>query len=370
MFRSLPLRALPIAFLAGLSGLAPAIAQEASAPIAFKPTVERIVSRVIVPSYDRLVAAARDEQTAIAALCAAPRDDTLAAARDGFADLVLAFSAVEPYRFGPAREDNRFERLYFWPDRRSIGQRQVQGLLAGEDPSALEVETLRAKSVAVQGLLALDYVIADNDSAALAEAPAGYRCRYAETIAGAILATAEEIRDGWTAPDGYGALLAAAGPDNPVFRSHGEVIQEFLEAGREQLQVLRDMKILAVIRDKASSAKPKLAPFWRSGLVLPALEANLRAVERLQNDGGLAELLPPDAAFNAGSLDFQLDEAGRIFQGLRQNGRPWAEIVEDPADHDRLTYATIPITGALEILANRYPAALGLVLGFNSLDGD
>ncbi|MGX1097278.1 putative lipoprotein [Amorphus sp. MBR-141] len=365
------LRALPITLLlAATLGAAPGSAQEAGTPVAFKPAVERIISRVIVPSYDRLVDAARDEQTAIADLCAAPGDDTLQVARDRFADLVLAFSAVEPYRFGPARDDNRFERLFFWPDRRSIGQRQVQALLAEEDPSALEVDSLRAKSVAVQGLLALDYVIADDDAAALAEAPAGYRCHYAEAISGAILKTAEAIRDGWTAPDGYGALLIAAGPDNPVFRSHGEVVQDFLQAGREQLQVDRDMKILAVIGETPDDAKPKLAPFWRSGLVLPSLEANLQAIETLQEEGGLADLLPADAAFNAGSLRFQLSEASKVFETLRESGRPWTEIAEDPAAHERLTYATIPITGALEILGARYPAALGLILGFNSLDGD
>lgn len=364
-------RALPITLLlAATLGAAPGSAQEADTPVAFKPAVERIISRVIVPSYDRLVDAARDEQTAITDLCAAPGDDTLQAARDRFADLVLAFSAVEPYRFGPARDDNRFERLFFWPDRRSIGQRQVQALLAEEDPSALEVDSLRAKSVAVQGLLALDYVIADDDAAALAEAPAGYRCHYAEAISGAILKTAEAIRDGWTAPDGYGKLMRTAGPDNQVFRSHGEVVQEFLEAGREQLQVVRDMKIVAVIGEAPAAAKPKLAPFWRSGLVLPSLQANLQAIETLQEEGGLADLLPADAAFNADSLRFQLAEAGGVFSALSKSGRPWAEIVKDPAAHERLTYATIPITGALEILATRYPAALGLILGFNALDGD
>ncbi len=129
-------------------------------------------------------------------------------------------------------------------------------------------------------------------------------------------------------------------------------------------------EILAVIGETPGDAKPKLAPFWRSGLVLPSMEANLQAIQTLQDDGGLAELLPPDAAFNAGSLRFQLSEADTVFEGLRESGRPWSDIAEEPSDHDRLTYATIPITGALEILADRYPAALGLILGFNSLDGD
>lgn len=359
------------ALMAAAAAAGPAAAQDQREAIAFKPVVERIVSEVVVPGYDRLIDAAQAQEQAIDALCEAPGAEALAAARDRFSDLVLAFSAVEPYRFGPAREDNRFERLFFWPDRRSIGLRQVQGLLAEEDATALEVDTLRDKSVAVQGLLALDYVLADDDAAAaLTEAPSGYRCAYAGTIAGAIETTAREIRDGWTAPEGYGALMEAAGPDNPVYRSHGEAVQEFLEAGREELQVVGDMKILAVIGETPEKAKPKLAPFWRSGLVLPSLQANLAAIETLQRGGGLPELLPADEAYNAGSLSFQLSEAERVFADLEAEDRPWIELAEDPDAHGQITYATIPIKGALSILAERYPAALGLILGFNSLDGD
>ncbi|WP_018700533.1 imelysin family protein [Amorphus coralli] len=363
------LSALP-ALLLATALAAPAAAQEQRQPVAFKPILERIVADVVEPSYDRLVEAAEAERDAVAALCEAPGDDALAAARDGFADLVLAFSAVEPYRFGPAREDNRFEKLFFWPDRRGIGLRQVQGLLAEEDPSATAVDTLRDKSVAVQGLLALDYVLSDDDADVLAETPAGYRCAYAEAIAGAILTTATEIRDGWIGPDGYGALMMAAGPDNPVFRSHGEAVQEFLEAGREQLQVVGAMKIAAIIGETPKKARPKLAPFWRSGLVLASLQANLEAVEALQEGGGIAEALPEDEAFNADSLSFQLGEAAGVFAALEADGRDWIELAKDPGAHDRLSYSAIPVAGALTILADRYPAALGLTLGFNSLDGD
>ncbi|MDQ0313689.1 imelysin family protein [Amorphus orientalis] len=362
------IRTAAAAALVGAFGTA-ALAQPAE-PIPFRPTVSGIIGHVVVPAYDDLVRAADAEHEAVAALCEAPNEEALATARDRFADLVRAFSSVEPYRFGPAREENRFERLFFWPDRRGIGLRQVQGLLAEEDPSALEVESLQDKSVAVQGLIALDYVLSDDDAVVLAETPAGYRCRYAEAIAGAILATATDIRDGWTGEGGYGELMLSAGPDNPIYRSHGEALQEFLEAAREQLQIVSDMKIRAIVGEEPDDARPKLSPFWRSGLVLSSMDANLAAILTLQNDSGLAELLPDDAAFNAGSLAFQIGEARRVLSELAADGTPWIELAEEPEAHGQLLYATIPIDGALEILAERYPAALGLILGFNSLDGD
>ncbi len=70
---------------------------------------------------------------------------------------------------GPAREDNRFERLFFWPDRRGRGLRQVQGILAEEDETATDPATLYQKSVAVQGLLALDFVLSGEGNETLVE---------------------------------------------------------------------------------------------------------------------------------------------------------------------------------------------------------
>ena len=155
-------------------------------------------------------------------------------------ELVLAWSRVELIRFGPARDQNRYERLFFWPDPRGRGLQQIQEIIATEDPTATSVETLREKSVAVQGLFALEFVLYGTGSEALVDAanPArSFRCRFGAAIAGAIEKTAEEILADWTKPDGYAALMRDAGPDNPVYRSHGEVVQELIKSAREQLQL-------------------------------------------------------------------------------------------------------------------------------------
>jgi len=39
-------------------------------------------------------------------------------------------------------------------------------------------------------------------------------------------------------------------------------------------------------------------------------------------------------------------------------------------DYDRLTYASLPLTGAITLLTGDVPAALGLIAGFNAMDGD
>ena len=118
-----------------------------------------MIDGFIRPGYADFAANASAMRDSAAALCTTPGADALATARENFATLVNSWSRIEIIRFGPVVADNRLERIFFWPDRRGIGLRQVQAVLADQDATAIDVETLRAKSVAVQGLGALEFTL-------------------------------------------------------------------------------------------------------------------------------------------------------------------------------------------------------------------
>ena len=355
-----------------------ALAQEAAVPtepqrIAFKPVVERAIDAVILPGYRALAESAAAEATLTSELCWQGDVERLAAARAGFAELVLAWSRVELVRFGPARDQNRYERLFFWPDPRGRGLQQVQEVIATEDPTATNVETLRGKSVAVQGLFALEFVLYGSGSDALTDTanPArSFRCRFGAAIAGAIQKTAEEIVADWTRPDGYAALMRDAGPENPVYRSHGEVVQELIKSAREQLQLARDLKLADAIEATPEKAQPKRAPFWRSDLTIPSIRANIEAVLALVGPDGIGAALPEDKAWIAAELAFELREADEVLARVDERGDRWETLVAEAKDHEDLTYTLIPLADAIALLEGGYPEAFGLITGFNSLDGD
>lgn len=353
-------RALALTTLA-LTALA--LAPPAAAQIAFRPAVVQAVDEVIIPAYTRLTAAAVAETAAIARLCAEPSDETLQAARQGFGKVVAAFGEVELYRFGPAREDNRFERLFFWPDRRGRGLRQVQAVIAEADETAATPERLAQKSVAVQGLLALDFVLAGDGHEALLE-PGSFRCRYGAAIAVNVAANADAILRGWL--DGFADLMREA--DGRLYRSHAEAAQELMKAGAEQLQIVNDFKLGNVLGDAPGAARPRLAPLWRSGEFLTSVEANLAGVAALGQ--ALAVALPQDESEMGGALAFELRRADGAIREAAADGRPLADLLADPQAHRRLVYARSPIGGAFRLLDQRMPGAMGLTLGFNSLDGD
>ncbi|WP_020592559.1 imelysin family protein [Kiloniella laminariae] len=359
----LPVMSLLLAGLC-LKGLS---AQEPPSQADFAPVIRQMVERSVLPGYQKFIAAAKAQGTALEALCQTPGPEQLQQGRNEFENLVIAWSGVEMYRFGPALTDNRQERLFFWPDRRSRGLKQVEDLISQQDPTALTVGELRKKSVPTQGMLALEYVLFGRGSENLATASAeNFRCQYGVTLTKAITRTSDEIIAEWKAPEGFAALLYNIGPENPIYRSEAEALQDFLRVISENLQSSRDMKLANALRESPAASKAKLAPFWRSSLTLVALQADLSSIKQLVEVGGLATLAPRLSS----SLGFEIDQANQVFSEQLEKPQSWTDLVKEPAAHKRLSYSLIPLAGAQNIVADFLPAYLGLSLGFNSLDGD
>ena len=139
----------------------PAQSRAAPAPSdeAIHAVMAAVVDDVIVPGYAAFHESAEALDNAADRLCADASPQSLDAARATFSGTVSAWGRIEMIHFGPAMDENRLERVLFYPDPRGIGLRQVQEILATEDETATKTETLAHKSVAAQGLGALEYVL-------------------------------------------------------------------------------------------------------------------------------------------------------------------------------------------------------------------
>lgn len=323
----------------------------------------------ILPAYATLVGVSGAQLGAVDTLCAAPSQDNLDAAQARFADLVEAWAAVEFIRFGPARQDNRYERQFFWPDRNGRGLNQVQGAIVSEDETVTSVESLQGKSVALQGIMALEYALFGTGAQELADGNV-HRCAYASAIAGAIADTAQSVFDDWMGADGYAALMLNTGPDNAVYRSDEEVLQELLRAMAEQLQIIHDAKLVRVVGTTAQDARSRRAPLWRSGQTLPMIIANAQAMLSLNEAGQFADLLPDQATRYAGTLRFELGQVITRLQGLHETDLSLEALITSEETHGRLASVALPLAGAMRVVGEIYPFELGLTMGFNSLDGD
>jgi predicted lipoprotein len=334
--------------------------------LAANSTVEKAIDGFVRPTYADFHSAAAKETGDVQALCAEPSPERLAEAQENFVALVSAWSTVEIIRFGPVTEENRLDRILFWPDRKGIGLKQVQAALASKDATATDLAQLVGKSVAMQGLGALEFVLFGTGAEALGTPGDPYRCAYGLAIAGNIEGMAKAIVEDWQAPAGIAGTWANPGPDNPLYRTDDEALTELFDVFVHGLEMTRDVRLNGFLGANADDDKPKQAIYWRSGATVISLGANLAGMKTLFEMSGLASLLPSDAAWIADSISFEFDTSGRMIGHV---AKPITEVLAAPQRGGLPAFRLIT-SHLSELFGVNMAGALGLSAGFSSLDGD
>jgi len=345
------------------------IASVAATP-AFATKAQDIVNAAIDgfvrPGYHAFHEATSALSEAGKALCASPSLATLDAARKSFGDTVDAWSRIEIIRFGPVTEENRLERVLFWPDRKGTGLKQVQGALAEKDPTAADASRLAGKSVAMQGLGALEFVLFGTGSEALATGDA-YRCSYGAATSGNLDSIAAELDAAWADPNGFAKTWANPSADNPLFRDGTEAVTELMDVFVTGTELVRDVRLGGFLGKEAKGDKPKQALFWRSGKTVDALAGNLAGMNSLLEASKLARALPGDQAWMGKEALFEFSNAANAAKAA---DGPIADVLADPDRRGKLAYFGLVTSSLSDIFGTQMSGALGLTAGFSSLDGD
>mgnify|MGYP001052717389 CR=1 FL=1 len=343
------------------------LASPAMAQTATQQVLQAAVSQAIRPGMLVFKARASGLSIAMNALCTVPSEGTLAIVRGQFRQAALAYGRVEFLRIGPLMEDNRADRLLFWPDRRGIGLRQVQAILAEEDATATTLDTLRGKSVAAQGFGALEFVLYGTGSETLPGPEGAFRCRYGRTIAANIAGIAEELAAGWFAPDGIADHLTAPKAAYSDYRTETEALEALVGLLSHGVEAVRDTRINPFLATADRPTQPKQALFWRSGLTLEMIGADIEGMRRLLVQSGITGAVGDHYGGLGNSIDFEFGNAERAL-GLVT--LPVDQALADEKQVQALNYLVI-VTGSLQaLIGEQLSAALGLSVGFSSLDGD
>ena len=326
---------LALALIAAWLALAPAAA---SAGTGGARAAARIAAEIIAPGYRALDAEARAHAGAWAAYCAAPDAAGFTGLRSSFHRLADAWAAIEFVRSGPMAQDYRSERLYLWPERKNAVEKALNALLSARNPADLEPRAMKTASAAVQGIPALERLLFGPAGVA----DGGFRCQAGAAIARNAAAIAAEITAATAVPATSEAAKAALATDIVTAYS-----------------VIKDRKIEPVLGADRGSARSRLAEAWRSGRSLRAMEINLEvlaAVAAIALEAG-----PEDA-----SLPYTASTALRIAQSLSGD---LGAIAAGAARGD-LVLLRDAVNAAEDRAIAEIPAALGVTIGFNSLDGD
>lgn len=329
--------------------------------------VRNATNGFIIPGYEQFAGEADLQASITHQLCLNPGVDQLDAARNQFQALVISWSRMEIIRFGPVVTNNRLERILFWPDRKSTGLKQVQAAIANKDATAISVETLRQKSVAMQGLGALEFALFGTGSEDLASADGAYRCAYARTIAQSLNVTGNEIVNDWLTPDGIAEHLSAPQPDYADYRNEAEVLQELVGIFVHGAELIRDTRIVPFVGQGTRAPNHKAALFWRSGATFAAIRANVEGLRDLLIISDIASSLPNDARWATGSFAFEMENFIRVAGEMTQ---PVDEALADADTLTKINYLTILTLSMQRIAVGQIASELGLSVGFSALDGD
>jgi len=362
--------------VAGLISLLPLTtsAQEAdTAPAVTLPETEvtkvmtDAVDGFIRPGYDAFHQSAEKMTAAMKTLCEAPSQANYDAARSAFRDTAVSWAHIEVVRVGPVIEQNRFERILFYPDRKSTGLKQVQAVLSRSDETAVDPATLATKSVATQGFGALEYLLFGTGSETLASGTNGFRCRYGAAVAGNIANVAKELSDIWDAPDGIQKDWEQPGPDNPAFRTGGEAMTALLGILVHGAEAVRDQRIETFYKGADKAKFPRQALFWRSENTWPTVKGNLEGLSALLETSGMVNLLRekdrPVVAEIQSMLKSMIEISSTITPDLEK-------AVSDEAERKKLDTL---LDGGKDVIArlnDGYGGAIGLSSGFSFADGD
>lgn len=329
--------------------------------------ISKVIDLAIVPAFAQFEDSAGNMQNAMSELCTTPSPSTLQSSRLQFNALVQSWGRVEFIRLGPLSAENRLERILFWPDRRGRGLKQVQNIIRTSDKTAGTTKSLRQKSVAVQGLLALEFALFGTGAESALSAKTSFRCNYALAISSNLEQLSNELLGSWKDATGIRVLWLEPSEKNPLFRDDKEQLGALIKMIRDGLETTVAQRFDPFLRDDIVAAKPKSALFWRSSNTVKSLQSNIVGLQVLVETAQFENVVGADDKRVISGLIF---EFGNALHALRKSDLPTAEIVEDADSYGRITYARLVTNGMHKLLEDRLPAMFGLSSGFSSLDGD
>jgi len=324
---------------------------------------------VIRPGYASFADATTALDGTVQTLCDEPSPKALDAARKAFAEAVKKWSRVEIFRFGPVNRHRRYDRLFYWPDRKDIGLRQIKHALAEKDESVTLPDALADKSVALQGFPALEYLLYSDGAEKLVDGnpEIGFRCSFAASVATNIDRIAHAVTEGWRDGADFTKTFLSPSPDDPLYHSPKDVTLELFKAFTSGLELVRDQKLGKPLGASPETARPKLAAFWRSDLTFPNMVGNLEGIRVLFDKGGFSGVVAEESPGVEDSILFDIDRAIKILSAIDE---PIAQVVKDDALRAKLEALRVALKSTRETASSMIARGAGLSFGFNALDGD
>jgi predicted lipoprotein len=325
---------------------------------------------LIVPLYAQFETRSQALAASLDALCAAPSDTSLAAARSAWADARAPFKQAEVFAFGPySRPEFRIgPKLDSWPAQPET----IEQYIAGSEP--VDPARLAALGIFNKGLPAIEYLLYAPEVGTPARLSEPRRCEYLRSAGAELVSRALEIHMAW-APEGgnFAEQLSGAGRTSTAWRTLRDAFSEVINRMGFTLENVRRDKLGRPLGDMSGGVPvPDMAESRFSGRSIQDILDNLAGIEVLYF-GDSSRSVPGVSRYASerGRSDFDESMAGAIGAAraaLEAVGMPLTEAVM--ADPERVREASARLGELQTLIQTELISALGLSLNFNDNDGD
>jgi len=324
---------------------------------------------LIVPYYAQFEERSQALATSLDALCTAPAEASLAAARDAWREARAPFKQAEVFAFGPySRPEFRIgPKIDSWPARPET----IEEYLAGTDP--VDPARLAELGVYNKGLPVIEYMIFAPDVSTPERLAEPRRCEYLRSAGTELVSRARELHQAW-APEGgnFAEQLSGAGRTSTAWRTLRDAFSEVINRMGFTIENVRRDKLGRPLGDMAGGvAVPDEAESRFSGRSIPDILDNLAGIELV---------FFGDPARNVAGASSYAIERGEDFNerfasalagaraALEAVGMPLTDAVM--TEPERVREASARLLDLQTLIQTELISALGLSLSFNDNDGD
>lgn len=274
--------------------------------------------------------------------------------RDAYGDAFDAWIAASHLRFGPVEAEERGFALAFWPDSRGATPKSLGTLIRDEDPIAESAAAYADMSIAARGYYAMEFLLYDDTISTAGDD--SYRCQLTQTVAADIGNLTAAVAADW---QDYANLLKDPASDS-LYRTTTEATQELFKGLTTGLQLTSDARLGRPL-GTFDNPRPRRAEAWRAGRSANNVGVALASLRDLgQRLSAIDPALAPevDTTFN------------RAIDQLNALDDPIFAGVANPVDRLKIESIRTRVEEIREIAGLQLGPTLGVVSGFNSLDGD
>ena len=196
-----------------------------------------------------------------------------------------------------------------------------------------------------------------------------YTCGLAGAIGRYQSDLAQDILHEWTKEGGFRQAALSAGGTSDEYVDDAEVARDVMRVLSESLDAVIAQKLEAPLGESMAKAKPKRAESWRSERSMRNIVLNIESVRALvETSGGFADLVT--AHGESGLADDLRKGLADAASKARAVALPLSDAVSDPGERAKLLDLLGSLRALRALVTGPLSRATGLLVGFNSQDGD